>query len=158
LLAIPPQQKQAEGMKKELLKLTDEERTALTALLAKGSLKVRTFKRATGLLELDRGQSLQTVAAILRMNYNTVAAWRDKYAAGGLDAALYDKPRSGRPIEIDGVARAKITALACTPAPEGHARWKLSMLAEKAVELEYCAHVSGTHVGTLLKKTNSSRT
>jgi putative transposase len=145
-------------MKKEHVKLNDEERATLTALLAKGALKVRTFKRATGLLELDRGQSLQAVATTLRVNYNTVAEWRDKYAAGGLDAALYDKPRAGRPIEIDGAARAKITALACTPAPEGHARWKLSLLAEKAVALEYCAHVSGTHVGTLLKKTNSSRT
>ena len=145
-------------MKKEHVTLTAEARATLTALLAKGSLKVRTFKRATGLLELARGQSLQAVAQTLRVDYNTVAAWREKYAAGGLDAALYDKPRAGRPIEIDGVARAKITALACTPAPAGHARWKLSLLAEKAVELEYCEHVSGTHVGTLLKKTNSSRT
>ena len=145
-------------MKKEHVTLTDEERATLTALLAKGSLKVRTFKRATGLLELDRQQSLQVVAATLRVNYNTVAGWRDKYVVGGLDAALYDKPRTGRPIAIDGVARAKITALACTPAPAGHARWKLSLLAEKAVELEYCEHISGTHVGTLLKKTNSNRT
>ena len=145
-------------MKKEHVTLTEEERAALTALLAKGSLKARTFKRATGLLELDRGQSLQAVAQLLRSNYNTVASWRDKFAAGGLEAALYDRPRSGRPIEIDGIARAKITALACTPAPEGHARWKLDMLADKAVELKYVEHISGTHVGTLLKKTNSSRT
>ena len=144
-------------MKKEHVTLTDEERAMLAALLAKGSWKARTFKRATGLLELDRGQSLQGVATTLRVNYNTVAGWRDKYAAGGLDAALYDKPRTGRPVEIDGIARAKITALACTPAPEGHARWKLSLLAEKAVELEYCDHISSKHVGTLLKKTNSSR-
>lgn len=125
-------------MKKEHLKLTDEERATLTALLATGSLKVRTFKRATALLELDRGRSLQAVAQTLRGNYNTVVGWRDRYAEHGLEAGLYDKPRSGRPIEIDGAGRAKITALACTPAPEGHARWKLSMLAEKAVELEYC--------------------
>jgi hypothetical protein len=95
---------------------------------------------------------------MLRSSYITVASWRDKFAAGGLAAALYDKPRSGRPIEIDGVARAKITALACTPAPAGHARWKLDMLADKAVELKYVEHISDTHVGTLLKKTNSNRT
>lgn len=151
-------QKQSVSMKKEHVTLTDEERVTLKALLAKGSLKVRTFKRATGLLELDRGQSLQAVAQTLGVNYNTVASWRDKFAAGGLEAALYDLPRSGRPIEIDGVARAKITALACTPAPAGHARWKLDLLAEKAVELKYVEHISDTHVGTLLKKTNSSRT
>ncbi len=93
-------------MKKEHVTLTDEERSILTALLTKGSLKARTFKRATGLLELDRGHSLQVVAKTLRVNYNTVATWREKYEAGGLDTALYDAPRTGRPIEIDGIARA----------------------------------------------------
>lgn len=115
------------------------------------------FKRATALLELERGQTRSAVANTLGVSYPTVLAWRDKYLTQKLQC-LYDAPRSGRPIEIDGLARAKITALACTPAPAGHARWKLSLLAEKAVELEYCAHLSGTHVGTLLKKTNSSRT
>ena len=41
-------------MKKEHVKLTDEDREPLKALLAKGSLKARIFKRATGLLELER--------------------------------------------------------------------------------------------------------
>ena len=145
-------------MKKEHVKLTDEERQSLQALLAKGSLQARMFKRATGLLELDRGKTLEAIAATLGVNYNTVAQWRDRYRAAGLASALNDKPRSGRPIEIDGVARAKLTALACTEAPVGHARWGLQLLAEKAVELEYCDHLSRTHVGNILKKTNSSRT
>ena len=143
-------------MEKMHIHLNDAERNELKALLAKGKLAVKVFKRATALLELDRGQTMSDVAKTLGVSYPTVLSWRDKYEAQKLQC-LYDAPRSGRPIEIDGLARAKITALACTPAPEGHARWKLSLLAEKAVELEYCAHVSGTHVGTLLKKTNSNR-
>jgi len=47
---------------------------------------------------------------------------------------LQDKPRSGRPIEIDGQQRAKVTALACSDAPEGHGRWTLRLLADKAIE------------------------
>jgi hypothetical protein len=35
------------------------------------------FKRATGLLELDRGKTLTAVAETLGIDYNTVAAWRD---------------------------------------------------------------------------------
>lgn len=145
-------------MKKEHVKLTDEDRETLNALLTKGSLKARVFKRATGLLELDRGKTLEAVAATLAVNYNTVAQWRDRYQERGLSDALYERPRSGRPIEIDGDARAKLTALACSPAPEGHACWGLKLLAEKAVTLEYCEHLSRTHVGNILKKTNSSRT
>jgi putative transposase len=140
-------------MKKQHLTLTDEHRERLEALLAKGSLPVRTFKRATALLELDRGKTLTAVAATLDVDYNTVAAWRDKYRATGL-ACLHDAARPGRPIVIDGVQRAQITALACSDAPEGHDRWTLRLLAERAVEAGLCDSISHTTVGDILKKTN----
>jgi len=139
------------------IELSDAERAELKALLKKGKLPAKVFKRATALLELDRGRTMSEVARTLGISYPTILSWRDKYDTQKL-GCLYDAPRSGRPIEIDGEARAKITALACTPAPEGHARWKLDLLAERAVELNYCEHISGTHVATVLKKTNSNRT
>lgn len=111
------------------------------------------FKRATGLLELDRGKTLHEVARTLSVDYNTVGAWRDRYQENGLKS-LQDKPRSGRPIEIDGEQRAKITALACSEAPEGHARWDLRLLADKVVELGHCESISHTQVGKILKKMN----
>jgi transposase len=140
-------------MKKQHLRLSDDDRTFLERLLSKGTLPVRKFKRATALLELDRGKTLQAVAATLDVNYNAVADWRDRYKAQGL-SGLDDAPRSGRPVEIDGTARAKITALACSDAPEGHARWSLRLLADKAVESGLCEHVSHTVVGDILKKTS----
>jgi hypothetical protein len=69
---------------------------------------------------------------------------------------LQDQPRSGRPIEIDGSQRAKITALACSDPPDGYAKWNLRLLADKVVELGYCDRISHTKVATILKKTNSS--
>jgi putative transposase len=105
-------------MKKQYVTLTDSERTTLQELLAKGSLPVKTFKRASALLELDRGKTLAAVACTLDVDYNTVAAWRNGYHSSGLKC-LHDAPRSGRPIVIDGAQRAKITALACSDAPEG---------------------------------------
>ena len=139
-------------MKKHHVTLTDSDRETLVSLLAKGSLPARTFKRATALLALDRGKTLTAVAAILDVDYNTVAAWRDKYAASGL-ACLHDAPRPGRPISIDGVQRAQITALACSDAPAGHDRWTLRLLAERVVEAGFCDSISHTMVGTILKKT-----
>jgi transposase len=82
-----------------------------------------------------------------------VAAWRNGYRTQGLEC-LNDAPRSGRPIRIDGTQRAKITALACSDAPEGHARWSLRLLAEKVVEAGFCEQLSHSAVGTILKKTN----
>jgi transposase len=143
-------------MKKHHLTLTDTDRATLEGLLAKGTLPVKTFKRATALLELDRGKTLQAVAETLDLTYTTVAAWRDRYHNKGLDC-LDDAPRSGRPPSIDGVQSAKITALACSDAPEGYARWSLRLLADKAVEAGFCDQTSHTAVAEILKKTNSSR-
>jgi putative transposase len=92
-----------------------------------------------------------------QVNYNTVATWRDAYQEAGL-TMLQDKPRPGRPVVIDGTQRAKITALACSTPPQGHARWSLRLLADKAVELGYVEHLSHDHAGIILKKTNYNRT
>jgi transposase len=91
------------------------------------------------------------VAKTLKVTIQTLSIWATKYRETGLQV-LQDQPRSGRPIEIDGSQRAKITALACSEPPEGYARWSLRLLADKAVELDYCDHISHTEVATILKK------
>ncbi|MHC1732957.1 MAG: helix-turn-helix domain-containing protein [Bacteroidales bacterium] len=65
---------------------------------------------------------------------------------------LHDRPREGRPVEIDGNQRAKVTALACREPPEGYERWNLRLLADKMVELGYCEHISHTEVADISKK------
>ncbi len=142
---------------KHHLTLADAEVSSLTALVSGGQLPAKVFRRATALLELSRGKSLCETATTLNTTYQSVAAWRDNYVARGLDC-LEDKPRSGRPVLIDGEQRATLTALACSTPPAGHARWSLRLLADKAVELEYCTHLSHNAVGEILKKTKSSRT
>lgn len=144
-------------MKKHHLTLTDDDRSELETLLSKGNLKALTFKRATALLELDRGKSLVAVATTLGVTSKAVANWRTRYVRAGLKC-LDDAPRSGRPTLFDGLQRAKITALATSDAPEGYARWSLRLLADKAVESGICDQVSYTFVRDVLKKTNSSRT
>lgn len=140
-------------MNKQHITLSDDDRLTLTELLAHGTLSARTFKRATALLLLDRGKTLVEVAATVQLTYPTISSWRNKYNVGGL-RSLEDAPRSGRPVEIDGEQRAKITALACSDAPEGHARWSLRLLADKAVEAGLCEHLSHSLAGDVLKKTN----
>jgi putative transposase len=138
-------------MKKQQLKLRAKDKNALGNLLSKGSLPAKVFKRATALLELDRGKSFGVVAKTLGVCYQSVSSWCAAYNKDGL-AMLYDQPRSGRPIEIDGKQRAKITALACSQAPQGHSRWSLRLLADRAVELGYCEHLSHNHAAQILKK------
>lgn len=143
-------------MQKEHVKLTESDHRYLTTLLSRGQQSTRCFRRATALLELHRGKTLDHVASTLSVHRVTVAHWRDTYNQVGLQC-LQDKPRQGRPILIDGHSRAQITALACTSPPAGRARWTLRLLADKAVELGFCQSLSHTQARTILKKTRSSR-
>lgn len=138
-------------MTKQHVVLSEADKQFLEELLSKGSLKVRKQKRAIALLGLHRGQTLQSVSQTLGISYPSVLSWRDAYEQSGL-LLLDDKPRSGRPVEISGEQRAKITALVCSKIPEGHAKWSLRLLADKAVELEFCEHISYGHVRKILKK------
>jgi putative transposase len=140
-------------MKKQHIKLNQADREYLETLISKGELTAKAYRRALGLLELDRGQTYTKVSKTLQVTIPTLSGWATKYFENGLQV-LQDQPRPGRPIQIDGKQRAKITALACSNPPEGYAQWSLRLLADKAVELEYCEHVSHTEVGQILKKTN----
>ena len=83
-------------MPKEHIKLSQADRDFLMIIISKGQLSARVFKRATALLELNRGQTLGAVAETLQVSYQTVAHWRDNYQSSGLQA-LEEKPRAGRP-------------------------------------------------------------
>lgn len=143
-------------MKKHHLKLTEADERYLTEFIKKGQARTRVVRRAIALLHLHQGATIQAVADTVKAEPWTVSIWRNKYLENGLNF-LQDQPRAGRPVEIDGEQRAKITALACSDAPAGRAKWSLRLLAEKVVELEFCVSVSHTEVGNILKKTNSSR-
>jgi transposase len=144
--------------KTQFLQLTDEERRSLKTLFRSGNGKNRQQTRARILDLLDRQVPPAHIAQTLSCGVATVYNIQQRYQAQGLEAALTDKPRSGRPLEIDGTARAKITALACSEAPTGHARWTLRLLADKAIQLGFVESISHNAVKEILKKTTSSRT
>ena len=144
-------------MKKQHVKLTDEDRKILSEKLSKETLTAKIRKRILGLQALDKGLSYQAAKKELSISHVTLSKWAKQYAKNGL-AFLEDKPRSGRPIGLNGEDRAKITALACSTPPKGYARWSLRLLADKLVELEYVESISFKQVGNILKKTNYSPT
>ena len=140
-------------MKKQHVKLSEADREFLENLISQGELTAKAYRRALALLELNRGQTYTAVTKTLQVSQTALSTWVTKYRENGLQV-LADKHRSGRPIEIDGNQRAKVTALACSDPPEGYAEWNLRLLADKAVELGYCERLSHTSVRRILKKTS----
>jgi transposase len=144
-------------MLKSHINLSEADHEELSRLLHQSAIKSKVFKRVTALLELHKGKTIEEVRKILGLCYPTIAKLIDNYQQNGLEC-LKDKKQPGRPPFIDGKQRAAITALACSEAPQGHAKWTLRLLADKVVELDYCESISHVQIGRILKKTKLSRT
>jgi putative transposase len=136
------------------VKLTKNELRSLTSIIRRGTTTARTQTRARILHLLHRGRHPADVSSALQVSLQTIFNVKRRYLSDGLESALFDKARSGRPVSIDGTQRAKITALACSTPPEGYARWSLRLLADKAVELQLCEAISHNAVKEILKKTS----
>jgi transposase len=142
--------------KQHVVQLTDDERAALEEQEA-GPLTRRQRYRVVILLRADAGDSDEEIAEEAGVSVGTVANVRRRFAAGRLDAALHDKPRPGAEPVLDGKAEAIVVATACSPVPEGRARWTARMLADRLVELRVVEGVSEDTILRVLKKATSSR-
>jgi transposase len=140
--------------------LSQEDRQELEALIHSGESSARTQTRARILLLTDAGQKkkkgTKEIASALLCSMPTVTNIRKKFVEGGLENALYDKPRPGAIPKITGEIEAHLTLLACSAPPEGRSRWTLQLLADKLVELKLLDSISDVAVMQRLKKMNLS--
>lgn len=149
--------------KKYRVTLTDEERVQLNVLVSKGKAAARALTHARILLKADEaeGGPAWTDAAVceaLDVGLCTVMRVRERFVEEGLDAAL--RPRRSsyvQPRKLDGHQEAQLVTLACSAAPEGHARWTLRLLADRFVQLGHVEEISHETVRRTLKKTKRSR-
>jgi transposase len=147
--------------KQHHIRLTPEQRAEAEAVLGRGRHAALTTRRARILLEADErpGRRVRTdrqVAELCGVSARTVARARERFAADGFAAALRGRPRPGAVPKLTPDQQARIVALACTPAPDGRARWSVRLLAARVVELEAMPPVSRELVRATLKKTGSS--
>jgi len=145
---------------RSVVKLSEKERAHLRGLLRRGVAPARVQTRARILLLSDRGRGErrtdEQVAAAVVTSVMTTRRTRWRFLQEGLEAALAEKPRPGRPPKITGEIEARLTVLACSQPPEGHAHWTLRLLAGQLVELGYLESISHTAVADRLKKTKSN--
>lgn len=130
------------------------DQAALEDFTRTGRRPVRAVRRAQALLALATGIGQQAAGQAVGLSRQAGSQLRRRYEEGGWQAALSEAPRSGGPRRFDGPQRAALTALACTPAPVGHSRWTLGLLADKAVELALVETISHETVSQVLKKTS----
>lgn len=111
--------------------LTDNDRKYLQTLIRQRTMQAQIIDRAKILIYKEQGNANGAIAERLDIHINTVRLCLEKFKAGGIQRALYDDQRSGRPVEITDDAVAWIISIACQrPADLGYAQelWTLKKL------------------------------
>lgn len=111
--------------------LTNEEVLYLQSLTRQRTIQAQVVDRAKMLLYKAQGASNSDIAERLDVNINTVKLCLSKFREGGVQRALFDDKRKGRPVEITDDAIAWIISIACQrPTDLGYAQelWTLKNL------------------------------
>ena len=143
-------------MRQVKLVLTDEDRKKVLEICSKGKRQVREVNRAYVLGALDRGASEAAIMQVLDVCRTMIWRTRTAYLDGGLELALVDLPRPGKPRSYETDVEAEVTALACSAPPVGAKRWTLLSLETAARERPHMEGISRETIRRLLKKTASN--
>ena len=107
---------------KTAVALGERDREMLERLARMRTAQAQTVTRARILLLRDSGETLVSIAEKVGLAVNSVRPCAARHPGGGVEHALSDGARSGRPREIDDADRAFVVDLACQrPADLGYA-------------------------------------
>ena len=134
---------------RNIVRLTDEERSELLELVKHGETHGYKTKHAQVLLALDENcpaeqLSRKEVSKVYQINLSTVASIVNRFAKGGL---LYSLGRKEWLVP-------HIAAIASSEAPEGRERWTFRLIANELVRLGVVECISSYSVGCALRKMN----
>ena len=143
-------------MRQTELRLSGRDRHTVEEVRAKGLHHSREVNRAHILAALDRKVPQAQIMEVLGVERTAVWRTRAAYLAGGLQLALYDVARAGRPRQYDTGVEAWVAAQACSAPPAGVKRWTVLRLAQAAHAQPGMEAISRETIRRLLKKTASN--
>lgn len=143
-------------MRQTELKLSKREREAVQEFRSKGEHMAREFNRAHILWALDRNIPESQIMEVLGVGRTAIWRTRAAYLEGGLEFALHDVARPGKPQQYRAEAQAEVAALACSSPPPGAKRWSVALLTQAARRHPQMRSISRESIRRLLKKTSSS--
>lgn len=142
------------------IQLTDDERALLDKTIRNKNTCKTVLKRCQILRDLDEvrgtGQTHQQIAHSYAVCTATVANVIKTYRFKGIDKLIkyqISPNSSAARRKTNGRDEARLIQLACGPAPEGHSRWTLRLLEERA-RIELDVPIGKDAIRRVLKKMN----
>jgi hypothetical protein len=144
--------------KKYVVRLTDQERDELNAVIKKLKGTSQKVKRAQVLLKADAdgpGWTDARISEAFSCRTRTVELVRQRLVERGFEETLNGAQRATPPIAklLDGKQEARLIAMRLGSPPKGYANWTLRLLARKVVELEIVDSICHETVRRTLQKT-----
>jgi transposase len=127
-----------------------KDQNELAKLVSGGVQQVRVVLRALVLLQLAKGTSAPRIAEVVPLTPQAIRKIGHRYQQGGLEVALYDKPRPGAQSVLDDSQKQRIIAMVCSDPPEGRARWTVRLVAQEAVKRRLVPRVGREAIRILL--------
>jgi len=124
-------------VKKYIVTLTEDEKIILREIINKGKQNAEKRKRAQALLLADENYSDDMIAARCGLSRRGLEQLRQRFVEEGFEITVTGKPRGHKPKKLGGADEARLIALACSPKPDGRARWSLRLLRDKWSTLAY---------------------
>jgi len=121
-------------------------------VLIKSGTSAREISRAHCLHMRERGLSVIEISEFLLLTPRTVINICSKYMEHGLERALRDDPRPGRPEEFDTRLKSYLVATVCSDPPDGFDRWTLELLKERLEQKEVVNSISLESIRLILKE------
>lgn len=141
--------------------LSEQQRKELENISRNGQAPAKKILHARMLLLSDQehhqgGWTDHRIGEALGVHPYTVARVRKRYCTKGEAPALNRKVRKTPPVpkKLDGEKEAHLIAICCSQAPEGRARWTLSLLVNELKKRSIVTEISRETVRQTLKKTD----
>ena len=150
------------SQKKRPVVLTAADREELVRVTTTGVHPASVIRRARVLLALDTSMgeigSQDVIAARVGVSGETLRLVAKRFAETGGDvhATVARKKRDLPPVPspVTGEVEARLIALACSPPPQGYARWSLRLLEKHVALVEDIPNLDHSTIGRVLKKRN----
>jgi len=116
--------------KADALKMTPEDRRQLESWARSKTIPARVVERSRILLLLAEGTGIRPAADQLRVGYNTVRRWRERFLAAGCPGIEHDAPGRGMKPVITEERKAEIVRMTTQEKPANATHWSLSRMAQ----------------------------
>ena len=132
------------------IEVSAKDKKELQGLLCGGVQQVRVVLRALSLLQLAKGVSAPRISTTIPLTPQAIRKVGHRYQQGGLERALYDRPRPGAAEVLNDSQKQRLIAMVCSSPPEGRARWTVRLVAEEAVKRKLVPRVGRETIRVLL--------